>query len=83
MNQQLSKIVYRLLLVLFLIFSGTAYSQGSTPPPPPGGTPGFGDDVNDETGLPIDSHLIVLCAGGVALGYFVIKKNELVKLIRK
>lgn len=58
----------KLILFVFLIFSSLTFAQ--TPPPPD-----FGDDVNDE--LPIDSHLVVLFGFGVALGYFLLKKNEI------
>ena len=74
MNKNCSKIFSKLILFLFLIFSGFVFSQ----PPPP-----FGDDVDDETVLPIDSNIVVLCVLGVALGYYVIKKNQFVKTIKK
>lgn len=49
----------------------------SQPPPP------FDDDVDDQTVLPIDSNLIGLCVLGVALGYYVVKKNELIKITKR
>lgn len=64
----------KLILFAFLIFSSLTFAQ--TPPPPD-----FGDDVNDE--LPIDSHLVVLFGFGVALGYYLLKKNEIVRIAKK
>ena len=59
--------------ILFLLFTNLAFSQ----PPPP-----FDDDVNDEA-LPIDSNIVILCALGVGLGFYVHKKSNTYKFIKK
>lgn len=59
--------------ILFLLCTNLAFSQ----PPPP-----FDDDVNDEA-LPIDSNIIILCAMGVGLGFYVHKKSNTFKFIKK
>lgn len=59
--------------ILFLLCTNLAFSQ----PPPP-----FEDDVNDEA-LPIDSNIIILCAMGVGLGFYVHKKSNTFKFIKK
>jgi len=66
-----SKKVSKLILIVLLIFSNLTFSQFPPPPPP------FSDDVNDQ--VPIDSHLIMLCALGVMLGFYVLKKNQISK----
>lgn len=73
MRKKISKIFSKLILFLFLIFSGFMFSQ----PPPP-----FDDDVNDEA-LPIDSNIIILCALGVGLGFYVQKKSNTIKFTKK
>ncbi len=74
MQKKFSKISSKLILFLFLIFSGFMFSQ----PPPP-----FDDDVDDQTVLPIDSNLVGLCVLGISLGYYVTKKSELEKIIKR
>lgn len=59
--------------ILFLLCTNLAFSQ----PPPP-----FDDDVNDEA-LPIDSNIVILCALGVGLGFYVHKKRNTYKFIKK
>lgn len=63
-------------LILFFLLMTSTLTFSQNPPPPD-----FGDDVNDQ--LPIDSHLVVLFGFGVALGYFLLKKNEIVRIAKR
>jgi hypothetical protein len=62
----------KIILFLFLFCSNVALA---TPP-------GFDDDVNDEAPpAAIDSYLILLCIVGVILGFYLLRKKELLKII--
>jgi hypothetical protein len=61
----------KLVLFLFLLCSSVTFAQA----------PGFEDDVNDETTptAAIDSNRILYCALGVVLGFYLLRKNNLIK----
>lgn len=63
---------------VFILLSSTgSFAQWSSPP-------GFGDDVNDEkpvAPLPIDSNILFLSSAAIALGFYLVRKNQ--KLIMK
>lgn len=64
-----SKAFSKLILFLFLSFSTLTFAQ-----------PGFDDDVDDEAPVAaIDSGVVLLFVTGIALGYYLLKKNEKIK----
>ena len=63
-----SKTFSKIILFLFLSFSTLTFAQ-----------PGFDDDVDDEPTAAIDSGIVVLFFTGIALGFYLLKKNEKIK----
>lgn len=65
-----SKSVLKFLLFFLLTFSNYSSAQ-----------PGFDDDVNDEApAAPIDLSPLLLCVSGLAVGFYFIRKTNILKL---